>query len=72
MRPSDFPLRPHRLTDDGIAAAAAGPIRRPLDPYGRRSDPTTLILAGDVVDNAAALRPPTEVLQFDEIRFGRD
>jgi len=35
---------PTALTDDGITAAAACPIRRPLlNPYSRRSDPTTLI-----------------------------
>ena len=48
------------LTDDGITAAAAGPIQRPLlDPYCRRSD-----LTMDVVGDAVALR-------FDEVRFGR-
>ena len=35
---------PTALTDDGITAVAAGPIRRPLlDPYCRRSDLTTLV-----------------------------
>jgi len=35
---------PTALTDDGITAVAAGPLRRPLlDPYYRRLDPTTLI-----------------------------
>ena len=58
---------PTTLTDDGITAAAAGPIQRPLlDPYCRRSD-----LTMDVVGDAVALQPPTEALQFDEVRFGR-